>query len=76
VCILLHLQHSISRAAVESPPMARDRVHLVNTAVVDEPASVAEVQYPSADDGSADLILESTDKALATFSAKRNLLLD
>ncbi len=40
------------------------------------PALAREAQHTTGGDGDTDLILEASDKALATFSSKRNLLLD
>ena len=40
------------------------------------PALERETQPTTGGDGATDLILEASDKALATFSSKRNLLLD
>jgi hypothetical protein len=48
-------------------------VHAVNDAA---PAPVLDTQVPTTGDDSEDPILEATDKTLATFSSKRQLLLD
>jgi hypothetical protein len=48
-------------------------VHAANDAA---PAPVPDMQASAAGDGDADLIQEASDKALATFSSKRKLLLD
>ena len=48
-------------------------VHAVNDAA---PAPVLDAQVPTTGDDAEDPILEATDKALATFSSKRQLLLD
>ena len=48
-------------------------VHAANDAA---PAPVPDMQASATGDGNADLIQEASDKALATFSSKRKLLLD
>ena len=48
-------------------------VHAVNDAA---PAPVLDAQVPTTGDDTEDPILKATDKALATFSSKRQLLLD
>ncbi len=48
-------------------------MHAANDAA---PAPVPDLQASAAGDGNADLIQEASDKALATFSSKRKLLLD
>jgi hypothetical protein len=48
-------------------------VHAANDAA---PAPVPDMQASAAGDGDADLIQEASDKAMATFSSKRKLLLD
>ena len=48
-------------------------VHAANDAA---PAPVPDMQASAAGDGDAELIQEASDKALATFSSKRKLLLD
>jgi 3-oxoacyl-ACP reductase-like protein len=48
-------------------------VHAANDAA---PAPIPDMQASAAGDGGADLIQEASDKATATFSSKRKLLLD
>ena len=67
--------HKATRASPRTPVSSASPapVHAVNDAAA---APVLDAQVPTTGDDAEDPILEATDKALATFSSKRQLLLD
>ena len=64
-----------TRASARTPALSASPV-LVHAANDAAPAPVPDMQASAAGDGDAELIQEASDKALATFSSKRKLLLD